>query len=369
LISKENLKNLPAVLSCFLISIFLLVPFHSFSEEESNPADSATRETAAGEESEGEFKPADMIAHHITDDYQFHITGHLYFPLPVILYSKTDGLAVFLSNKFKGPNHTYAPYKGYIYEHRDGAHIIREDGGKFFNLSLTKNAFSMMLTVVLMLVLFIPIAGAYKKREGQAPKGLQSFFEIVIVFVRDQVVKPSIGEKKYQKYLPYMLTLFFFIWMNNMLGLIPIFPGSANVTGNIAVTFTLAALSLLMINISGNKHYWGHLFWPPGVPVLVKPILIPIELVGIISKPFALMIRLFANMTAGHIVLLSIMSLIFVFAPKIGVAGSLGVGVAAVAFTIFMYLIKLFVAALQAYIFTLLTSLFIGQAVEEPAHH
>jgi F-type H+-transporting ATPase subunit a len=227
----------------------------------------------------------------------------------------------------------------------------------------------MLLVVAVMLLLFISIAKSYEKRKGEAPKGLQSFFEPIILFIRDEVVKPSIGEKKYEKYVPYMLTLFFFIWLNNLLGLIPIFPGSANVTGNIAVTLTLAGLSLLLINLSGNKHYWGHIFWPPGIPVPVKLILAPIEVVGVLTKPFALMIRLFANILAGHIVLLSIISLVFILGPKVGAGGTLGVGAGVVAFTIFMYIIKLFVAALQAYIFTFLTSLFIGQAVEESAHH
>lgn len=312
------------------------------------------------------FEPAEMIAHHIGDDYQFHIVGHLHLPLPVILYSGTDGLSVFLSSKFEGPEHTSVPYNGYVYDH---GHIHREDGGSFLNLSITKNVFSMFIVVAVMLWVFISIAGAYSKRQGQAPKGLQSFFEPLILFVRDEVVKPSIGEKKYKKYVPYMLTLFFFIWLNNLLGLIPIFPGSANVTGNIAVTLTLAALSLLIINFSANKHYWMHIFWPPGIPAPVKPILTLIEFAGIFIKPIALTIRLFANILAGHIVLLSIVSLVFILGPQVGGAGTLGVGAGVVLFTIFMYIIKLFVAVLQAYIFTFLTCLFIGQAVEEPAHH
>ncbi len=352
MISKDFPTGFVKKSACFVIALISFLPFNSFA--------------ASSSEDSGEFNASELIAHHISDDYQFHIVGDLHLPLPVILYSKIDGLAVFLSSKFHGPDHSSVPYKGYTYDH---GHIMREDGGNFYNLSITKNVFSMLLVVALMVWLFVAVANAYKKREGQAPSGLQSFMEPIIIFIRDEVVKPSIGEKKYKKYLPYMLTLFFFIWITNLLGLIPVFPGSANVTGNIAVTFTLAALSLLLINLSGNKHYWGHLFNPPGVPAFVKPILIPIELVGVLAKPFALMIRLFANIAAGHIVLLSIMSLIFILGPKIGTAGSLGVGFGVVAFTIFMYLIKLFVAALQAYIFTFLTALFIGQAVEEPAHH
>ena len=349
---KINDKHRSKFLLFALLSLFVFKPlFPAF---------------AAGGSSGEKFNPSEMIAHHISDDYQFHIVGNLSFPLPVILYSKTDGLSVFMSGKFHGTDHAYVPYQGYIYDH---GRIIREDGGQFLNLSITKNVFSMFLVVALMLMLFVSIARSYEARKGEAPKGLQSFFEPIILFIRDDVVKPSIGEKKYKKYVPYMLTLFFFIWLNNMLGLIPIFPGSANVTGNIAVTLTLAGLSLLLINFSGNKHYWGHIFWPPGIPVPVKIILAPIEMVGVLTKPFALMIRLFANILAGHIVLLSIISLVFILGPQVGSAGALGVGAGVVAFTIFMYIIKLFVAALQAYIFTFLTSLFIGQAVEEPAHH
>lgn len=319
-----------------------------------------------GGESSAAFDPAEMIGHHISDDLEFHITGHLALPLPVIAYSKTDGLTVFLSSKFHGPDHTHVPYKGYENHH---GHLARTDGGSFLNLSITKNVFSMFVVIGLMLLIFTSIASAYKKRAGQAPKGMQSFFEPLIVFIRDEVVRPSIGEKKYKKYVPYMLTLFFFIWLINLLGLLPIFPGGANVTGNIAVTMALAVLSLIIINVSGNKHYWGHIFWPPGIPVPVKLILAPIELVGVLTKPFALMIRLFANILAGHIVLLSIVSLVFILGRQVGTGGTLGVGVGVVAFTIFMYIIKLFVAALQAYIFTFLTCLFIGQAVDEPAHH
>lgn len=350
---KIKEKYLNILKSAVFPLCFLILFFPSFANE-------------AVAEDEAKFEPAEMIAHHIGDDHQFHVVGHLHLPLPVILYSGTDGLSVFMSSKFEGPDHTSVPYNGYVYEH---GHIQREDGGSFLNLSITKNVFSMLLVAAVMLLLFISVAKSYDQRKGQAPKGMQSFFEPIILFIRDEVAKPSIGEKKYKKYVPYMLTLFFFIWLNNLLGLIPIFPGSANVTGNIAVTLTLAALSLLLINISGNKHYWGHIFWPPGIPVPVKLILAPIEFVGVLTKPFALMIRLFANILAGHIVLLSIVSLVFILGPKVGSGGTLGVGAGVVAFTIFMYIIKLFVAALQAYIFTFLTCLFIGQAVDEPAHH
>ncbi len=366
----------------FVFSLFLFCAFF--------PLDSF----AAGNK-EGKFDPTAMIAHHIGDQNEFHIVGDLSFPLPVIFYSQETGLRFMLSSKF---HHGKNAIDGFVLNH---GRLMKAEGdfpagnvevdwttgengqaqviyqgqnfevsrAGFYDISITKNVFSMMVGVLVMFLLFIPAANAYRTREGKAPKGMQSFLEPIIIFVRDEIARKSIGEKKYNKYLPYLLTLFFFIWINNLIGLVPFFPGSTNVTGNIAVTFILAVLSLLLIVGSGNKHYWGHMLWPPGVPVPVKFILIPIELVGIITKPFALMIRLFANITAGHILVLSLISLIFILGPQIGKAGSLGVGVAMVAFTVFMYLIKLLVAALQAYIFTLLTALFIGQAVEEPAHH
>lgn len=350
-INRKTVRNL---LYKTILYFLLVVPFSTFAASNTQS------------HSDEDFDAAGMIAHHINDDYQFHIIGDLHLPLPVILYAPEEGLSVFMFSKFEGPGHTYVPYKGYEYHH---GKIERSDNKNFYNLSFTKNTFSMAVVVILMLLLFIPVANSYKSRKGMAPQGLQSFLEPLIIFIRDDVAKESIGEDKYRKYVPYLLTLFFFIWLNNLMGLVPIFPGSTNVTGNIAVTFTLAAISLLIINLSGNKHYWGHMLWPPGMPIPIKLILIPIEIVGILAKPFALMIRLFANITGGHIVVLSIMSLIFILGPQMGTGGAVGIGIGTVAFTVFMYMIKLFVAALQAFIFTLLTAIFIGQAVAEPADH
>ena len=225
------------------------------------------------------------------------------------------------------------------------------------DFSITKNVASLFISVALLLVIFFSVAGAYKKNRGKAPKGLQSFFEPIVIFIRDDIAKPNIGPK-YERFLPYLLTIFFFIWFNNLLGLMP---GGANLTGNIAVTLTLAVFTLLITLFSSNKAYWAHIFKTPGVPVALLPIMIPIELVGILTKPFSLMVRLFANITAGHIIILSLFSLIFIFQ-------SLAIGPVSVAFAIFMNFLELFVALLQAYVFTLLTSMFFGGAVEEHDH-
>lgn len=303
------------------------------------------------------FNPGEMILHHIGDDYGWHFASfgkiNISIPLPVILYSD-NGLVVFFSNKFHH-NHIY---KGYGLEH---GHIFSEDGKKFYDISITKNVASMLISAALLCLIFIPVAKRYKNNKNKAPKGFQSFLETIIIFVRDEIAIPMLGNK-YNKYLPYLLTVFFFIWLNNLMGLIP---GSANLTGNIAVTMTLAAITFLITNFSGNKYYWKHIFMPPGVPGWLLPLMIPIEIIGILTKPFALMIRLFANITAGHMIILSIISLIFIFGQNNPWVGG-GVSVVAVAFSIFMMFLELLVATLQAYIFTILSSLFIGAAIADP---
>jgi len=241
-------------------------------------------------------------------------------------------------------------------------HIKELNGIPIIDLSITKNAASLFISLILLLLIFGSVGRNSRKNEG-APKGLASFVEPLVVFVRDDIVKPNIG-KNYTKYLPYLLTLFFFILVNNLLGLLP---GGANVTGNMAITLILAFITLVVTNISGNKNYWSHIFKPPGVPLLLMPIMIPIEFVGIFTKPIALMIRLFANISAGHIVILSLLSLIFMAQSSLGTVGAYSVAPVSVIFVLFMYLIECLVAFLQAYIFTLLTSLFIGLATTE--HH
>ncbi len=221
--------------------------------------------------------------------------------------------------------------------------------------------------MALLLWIFLSIAGAYTRRAGMAPKGLQSFIEPIILFVRDDVAKSAIGPK-YMKYMPYLLTAFFFIFLNNLLGLIPIFPGGANLTGNIAVTLVLALITFGIVTFSGNKHYWHHIFAMPGVPGWVLVILTPVEILGMLLKPFVLMIRLFANITAGHIIALSFFSLIFVFGETSAGAGY-GVAIGSWAFTVFMAMLELLVAFIQAYVFTFLSAMYIGAAIEEPQHH
>ena len=230
------------------------------------------------------------------------------------------------------------------------------------DFSITKAVFGMIVASVILLWLMLATARSYSKRGVTAPRGLQGFLEPVILFVRDDIAVPNIGEKKYARFMPYLLTVFFFILINNLLGLIPIFPFGSNVTGNINVTFVLAVCTFLITQISANKSHWRHVFAAPGVPVWLLPIMIPIEVIGLISKPFALMVRLFANITAGHIIVLSLVSLIFIFK-------SVFVAPASVLFVLFMDCIELLVAFLQAYVFTLLSALFIGMATAEEDHH
>jgi F-type H+-transporting ATPase subunit a len=327
------------------------------------------------------YDPVPAIMHHISDAYDWHLwdvkdeNGHEHavsIPLPVILID--GGLHVFLSSEFdhghkvveKAGNY-YALYHNKIYKTDAEGSMAYDESGHVTNarpidLSITKNAFSLLVAMVVILLLMTSVAKYYKRNGAAAPRGLASFIEPLIIFVRDDIALSNIGEKKYAKFVPYLLTLFFFIWINNLLGLIPFFPGGANVTGNIAVTLTLAFFTLILVNINGNKEYWGHIFWMPGVPVPVRILLAPIEIVGIFTKPFALMIRLFANITAGHIIVLSLISLIFIFE-------SVAMGVPAVLLTLFISVLELLVAALQAYIFTMLTALFVGMAVAEHDHH
>lgn len=328
-----------------------------------------------------------VILHHISDahEWEFFATKsfHATLPLPVILYSKEHGLDIFMSSAFKhkeGEHGHDAPkyYKHYVVHH-EKIYLANVDGGltmdehhhatnaKPMDFSLTKNVASMILSLVLLCLVFIGVANAYVKKGQWVPKGLQSFMEPLILFVRDDVVRPNMGKKTGDAFMPYMLTLFFFIWFNNLLGLLP---GAANVTGNIAVTAVLAVITLVVTNLKGNKHYWGHIFNPPGVPKPLLLIMWPVEILGIFTKPFALMIRLFANITAGHIIILSILGLIFMFSEGgTNVGAGFGVSFAALPLALFLFCLELLVAFLQAFIFTMLTSLFIGQAMEDHGHH
>ena len=322
------------------------------------------------------FDPGQMITEHISDAHDWHLFGHTHVPLPVIVYTD-KGFEVFSSSHFKNhETHGLQDYTGtnYTYRLEDEEVMVVSNGivdeaatASLFDISITKNVLSLFIVATLMLVIFTSVAKSYRKREGQAPKGLQSFIEPIIIFVRDDVAKPSIG-KKYERFMPYLLSAFFFIWIANLLGLIPFLPGGANLTGNIAVTLTLAVLTFIITTIKGNKHYWRHIFAMPGVPTWVLFLLTPIEILGMFLRPFVLMIRLFANITAGHIIALAFFSLIFIFGNGGESAGAgIGVGIASWAFTVFMMALELLVAFLQAYVFTLLSAIYFGSAVEE--HH
>jgi F-type H+-transporting ATPase subunit a len=346
----------------------LVVCFSLFGVLISLPA--AANEEVAGEK----LNPAKVIMEHIQDSHEFHFFTlkkadgsefHATVPLPIILYSKEKGLSVFSSVKF---HHGHEAYNGYKMEH-DKIHA-EDPNEHVYDLSITKNVVQMLIALTLLVVLMLNIAAKYKKGQGvtSAPKGWQNAIEPVITFVRDEVAKPNLGGK-YKKYLPYLLTVFFFILINNLFGLLP---GSANVTGNIAFTVVLGVISFFVILFSTNKHFWGHIFWFPGVPTPVRIfIMLPVELLGVFTKPFALIVRLFANMVAGHIIILSFITLIFIFGEMSGIAGW-GFSPLSVGFAVFIYLIEIMVAFIQAFIFTNLTAVFIGQAFEgshDEGHH
>jgi F-type H+-transporting ATPase subunit a len=343
----------------------------------------ASNETHSKSETNEKYNPVPPIMEHISDAHSWHIYGGghdaVALPLPVILWTD-NGMVTFMSNEFhhdvngievvskKGLNFVNFHEKIYVTteENVEGAeHIKYDEKGKVTNvrpidISITKNVFGMLISVLILLLVFLRAAKSYKG-EMKAPKGIASFMEPLILFVKDDIALQNIGEKHHQRFVPFLLTAFFFIWFNNLLGLIPI-PGfgGANITGNIAFTLVLSTITLLLTNLNGNKNYWKHVFWMPGAPVPIKIFLIPIELIGLIAKPFALMIRLFANMTAGHIVVLSLVSLIFIFK-------TVWMSPVAVPFTLFISVLELLVALLQAYVFTMLSALFIGSAVAE--HH
>ena len=365
---------LAAVFSLFLVSFFNTV------NAQGKPGESPKKEEKKG------FDANEVIFGHVMDAHEFHFLSyedkngkehHATIPLPVILYSPQKGMSFFMSSRFHHGEHIHDGYTlltdakiaelkldpkkfnaGQIVAVKENGEL--DESVKVYDFSLTRNVVQMILALTLLTWILISIAKKYKAGQGtlSAPKGMQSLMEPVITFVRDDVAKPNLG-KKYKKYLPYLLTVFFFILINNLVGLIP---GTANVTGNIAFTMVLSLIAFVVIMFSTNKHYWGHIVNPP-VPVGVKPILVLVEVLGIFTKPFALMIRLFANMIAGHIIIICLISLIFIFGALNSAAGW-GFSPLSVGFVIFIYFIELLVAFLQAYIFTNLAAVFIGQAFE-----
>ena len=363
------------------------------------------------------FNPSNFIIHHIADAHDIHLWGDVHIPLPIIVYSEEHGLDVFMSSAFEGHGDvrvaerpsgvTYELSHGHIAvagdhaghgqddhadhdhdahgDHADHDHEAHEEhaghdhgehdhadhghhGPVVYDLSITKSIFGMLLMLGLMVVLFGRMAGSYKNRQGQAPTGMTNALEPLVLFLRDEIAIPNIGKEKADKFLPFLMTVFFFIFFANLLGLVP-FIGGFNVTGTLGITMVLASLVFLITTLNGNKHYWGHLFWPPGVPLFVMPIIIPIEIVGMFLKPIVLMIRLTANISAGHIIILSFVSLILIFGKGgEAIAAGYGIGIFSTAFMIFMYCLELLVAFLQAFVFTLLAAIYFGEATHE-AHH
>lgn len=344
-VSTNRISNLASLL------LFVLLGFSAVAQNAEHASSNHSGEGHAKEK----LNVSEVIIHHVLDDHVWHFTDALTLPLPVIVYSKEKGLDIFSSGKFYDEHHNLKAYNGYTLDH---GKIHLASGGHVFDFSITKNVAMLLINATLLLVVFMVVAKSYQNNKNRAPKGLQSFFEPVILFVRDEVVKPNIGPR-YEKFLPYLLTLFFFILFGNLLGLLP---GAGNLTGNIAVTCTLAVLTFIITNFNGNKDYWKHIFWTPGVPFLLRPIILLVEIVGVFTKPISLMVRLFVAITAGHIVLLSLICLTFIF-------GSIWVGFGSTIIVLFINLIELLVAGIQAYVFTLFSSLYIGMAIAEHEHH
>ena len=381
-ISKKSLQFLLVTfLACMPLVTFANPTADSLQNQTVNVIPGAGAPGETGHSAEKEFNATELINSHIGDSHEFHIAdydGHpITFYLPVILWTNS-GLEIFSSEQFHHDNegHHVVDVNGQklvrfneVIFYADKFETLTEDerkNGAFafdarpLDFSITKNVFSMLMSALVLFFLFLAVARSYNKNK-LAPKGIAGFLEPLVIFVRDEIAIPNIGTKKYAKYMPYLLTIFFFIWINNLIGLIPFFPFSSNLTGNIFFTFVLALITFIVTSFSANKDYWKHIFMPP-VPKALYPIMIPVEIIGMLTKPFALMIRLFANITAGHIIILSLVSLIFIF-KTVAVAPISG------AFVLFMSVLEMLVAALQAYVFTLLTALFIGQAVAEHDHH
>ena len=303
---------------------------------------------------------------HVGDSYEWHITtvnGHsVSIPLPIIVHSKTSGWHVFSSRHLEEGEHegfyisSGGKYNGKIVERGPSGEEVRP-----LDISITKNVAGLMFNSALLVLLVLLTARWYKKHDAreEAPKGLAGIMEMMVSMIEDDIIKECIG-KEYKRYSPYLLTAFFFIFINNLMGIVPFFPGGANITGNIAVTFVLAMCTFLAVNLFGNKHYYKDIFWPD-VPMFLKviPLMPLIEIIGLFTKPFSLMIRLFANILAGHVMLLGVVAVVFLTA-KLGVGMNAGLSTISVLFGVFLDVLELLVAFLQAYVFTMLSAVFIG---------
>lgn len=325
------------------------------------------------------FDPGKFIFDHIGDSYDWHICTvngvHISIPLPIILYSQKSGLHIFMSSKF----HHHGQYQNFRIESSgkyEGKIVELDETGAIdevnplpLEFSITKNVASILLICIFLCWIFISVAKKYQRKPNSAPSGLQNGIEFLVLFVRDEIVVPALGERRSSRFMPFLLTMFFFILFTNLLGLVPIFPGGANLTGNIAVTMVLATFTFLTVNLNGNKSYWRHIVDTPGVPWFMKipvPIMPLVEIMGVFIKPIVLMIRLFANMLAGHMIVMVFMSLIFIFSAM---QYWLGFAVAPISmlFAIFMIVLDILVSAIQAYVFTMLSAVYISMATEE--HH
>ena len=303
---------------------------------------------------------------HVGDSYEWHITTvkgrPVSIPLPVIVHSKTSGWHVFSSKHLEEGTHegfyisSSEKYSGKIVERGPSGEEVRP-----LDISITKNVAGLMFNSALLVLLVLLTARWYRKHDAreEAPRGLAGVMEMMITMVEDDIIKECIG-KEYKRYSPYLLTAFFFIFINNLMGIVPFFPGGANITGNIAVTFVLAMCTFFAVNLFGNKHYYKEIIWPD-VPMFLKvfPLMPIIEIIGLFTKPFSLMIRLFANILAGHVMLLGVVAVVFLTA-KLGVGMNAGLSVISVLFGVFLDILELLVAFLQAYVFTMLSAVFIG---------
>jgi F-type H+-transporting ATPase subunit a len=377
-ISNKALRFLVAILVAFLPLFSIANPVADSAKANIEVAhkEEAGHDGAHAEPTDVKTKVQAFIKHHVLDSHEFSFyqddqTGANYgFPLPVILWD--NGLQFFSSSKFEhgeavvdsnGNYYKLNHHDGKIYK-TDAAGTITEDEKTGFptnvrplDLSITKTVLSIMIAALLMFVIFTSLARSYTKNNGIA-SGVGRIFEPIVLYVRDEIAIPNIGEKHYKKYMSYLLTIFFFVLFLNIFGLMPF---GINVTGNLTITFSLAILTFLITNLTANKNYWGHIFWMPGVPKVMRLVLAPIELLGVFIKPFSLMIRLYANIFAGHIVLMSIIGLMFIFKSWLGSSLSFGLSFA-------LSILEILVAFLQAYIFTMLSALYFGSAVEEHHH-
>lgn len=377
-ISKKPLHFIFATLVAFLPLVTVANPtIDSTAVEHTSVTTETKTEHHEGESKDLKTEIKEFINHHLQDSYDFHLFSykddaevehHIGFPLPVILWD--NGLQLFSSSKFhhgesaaESNGNYYRLFHGKIYKVANADEQVAVDekhhatNEKPFDFSITKNVFMMLVVSIIMFLLFTSLAKSYAKNGGIA-KGAGRFFEPIILYIRDDIAIPNIGEKKYKKYMSYLLTIFFFVWFLNIFGLTPL---GVNVTGNIAITAGLALITYLITTFTANKNYWGHIFWMPGVPTPMKLVLAPIELLGTIIKPFSLMIRLYANIVAGHVVLMSIIGLMFIFKNWLGSSLSFVLAFA-------LSLLEILVAALQAYIFTMLSALYFGAANEEHHH-